>query len=79
MRPVRAAVNHPESMTRRFGSMGWIASMAMDTAEQYSAAGSGPVAHDDLVGRLNDLAKLREKGVLSQAEFEIAKSRLLGG
>jgi hypothetical protein len=51
----------------------------MDTAEQYSTAGSGPVAHDDLVGRLNNLAKLREKGVLSQAEFEIAKSRLLGG
>ena len=48
-------------------------------AEQYSATGSRPAARDDLVGRLDDLAGLREKGVLSQAEFEKAKSRLLGG
>ncbi|HEY6309233.1 MAG TPA: SHOCT domain-containing protein [Streptosporangiaceae bacterium] len=47
-------------------------------AEQYSTHASRPVIHDDLVSRLDDLATLREKGVLSQAEFETAKSRLLG-
>ena len=50
-----------------------------DTAEQYSTTGSRPAGRDDLVSRLDDLARLREKGVLSQAEFETAKSRLLGG
>jgi uncharacterized membrane-anchored protein len=51
-------------------------------AEQYSTLGSrsqGPAPRDDLVSRLDDLARLREKGVISQAEFETAKSRLLGG
>ena len=36
-------------------------------------------AGDDLVSQLDDLAKLRERGVLSTKEFEAAKSRLLGG
>jgi len=30
------------------------------------------------VSQLDDLAKLREAGVLSAEEFEVAKSRLLG-
>jgi len=55
------------------------AAEAERAAEQYSATGSRPAARDDLVSRLDDLARLREKGVLSQAEFERAKSRLLGG
>jgi len=54
------------------------AAEAERAAEQYSTHGSRPAARDDLVSRLDDLAKLREKGVLSQAEFETAKSRLLG-
>ena len=54
------------------------AAEAERAAEQYST-GSRPAASDDLVSRLDDLARLREKGVLSQAEFETAKSRLLGG
>jgi Short C-terminal domain len=33
---------------------------------------------DDMAGQLADLAMLRESGALSQAEFERAKSRLLG-
>jgi uncharacterized membrane protein len=53
------------------------AAAAERAAEQYSTH-AAPVIHDDLVGRLDDLATLREKGVLSQAEFETAKSRLLG-
>ena len=55
------------------------AAEAERAAEQYSATGSRPAASDDLVSRLDDLGRLREKGVLSQAEFERAKSRLLGG
>jgi uncharacterized membrane protein len=54
------------------------AAAAERAAEQYSTHASRPVIHDDLVSRLDDLATLREKGVLSQAEFETAKSRLLG-
>jgi uncharacterized membrane protein len=54
------------------------AAAAERAAEQYSTHASQPVIHDDLVSRLDDLATLREKGVLSQAEFETAKSRLLG-
>lgn len=54
------------------------AAAAERAAEQYSTHATPPVIHDDLVGRLDDLATLREKGVLSQAEFETAKSRLLG-
>jgi uncharacterized membrane protein len=54
------------------------AAAAERAAEQYSTHAGPPVIHDDLVGRLDDLATLREKGVLSQAEFETAKSRLLG-
>jgi uncharacterized membrane protein len=55
------------------------AAEAERAAEQYSTTGSRAAASDDLVSRLDDLARLREKGVLSQAEFETAKSRLLGG
>jgi hypothetical protein len=46
-------------------------------AERYSTPGSYPASHDDLVSRLADLARLRESGALSAAEFEAAKARLL--
>jgi len=58
------------------------AAEAERAAEQYSTMsswGNRPAPRDDLVSRLDDLAKLRESGVLSQAEFETAKSRLLAG
>ena len=55
------------------------AAEAERAAEQYSTFGSRPAARDDIVSRLEDLARLRDKGVLSQAEFETAKSRLLAG
>jgi hypothetical protein len=45
-------------------------------ADRYSALGSRP-ADDDLVSRLAGLARLRESGALSAAEFEAAKARLL--
>jgi len=46
-------------------------------AERYATVGSHPAAHDDLVSQLVDLARLRESGALSAAEFEAAKARLL--
>jgi len=46
-------------------------------AERYATVGSHPAAHDDLVSQLADLARLRESGALSAAEFEAAKARLL--
>jgi len=54
------------------------AEAAERAAERYSAVRPRP-AGGDLVSQLDDLAKLREAGVLSAAEFEAAKSRLLGG
>jgi hypothetical protein len=46
-------------------------------AERFATLGSDPAVHDDLVSRLADLARLRESGALSAAEFEAAKARLL--
>jgi len=54
------------------------AAAAERAAERYSSFRPRS-AGDDLVSQLDDLAKLRESGVLSTEEFEAAKSRLLGG
>ncbi len=55
------------------------AAAAERAAERYSTVRRPSAAGgDDLAGQLADLAKLRESGALSQAEFERAKSRLLG-
>jgi uncharacterized membrane protein len=54
------------------------AAAAEQAAERYSSFRPRP-AGDDLASQLDGLAKLREAGVLSAAEFEAAKSRLLGG
>lgn len=54
------------------------AAAAERAAEQYSAFRSAP-GGADLVSRLDDLARMRESGVLSAAEFETAKARLLAG
>jgi hypothetical protein len=48
-------------------------------AEQYSTLSPQPTPRDDLASQLDDLAQLRDEGALTQAEFEAAKSRLLGG
>lgn len=49
-------------------------------AEQYSTMRPRPsaAAGDDLSSRLAELARLRDSGALSEAEFEAAKSGLLG-
>ena len=54
------------------------AAAAERAAEQYSAGGPRR-SGSDLASQLIDLARLREAGVLSAAEFETAKSSLLDG
>ena len=39
---------------------------------------AAPPAGQDLTGQLAELAKLKEQGVLSEAEFAAAKQKLLG-
>jgi uncharacterized membrane protein len=55
------------------------AAAAERAAEQYSTFGSRPAGGDSLASQLGDLAKLRDSGALSAAEFESAKSKLIGG
>jgi Family of unknown function (DUF6325)/Short C-terminal domain len=55
------------------------AAAAERAAERYSSLGPQAAAGgDDLASQLADLARLRESGALSAAEFESAKARLLG-
>ncbi|MHA6628497.1 SHOCT domain-containing protein [Pseudonocardia sichuanensis] len=42
-------------------------------------AQAAPPAGDDLVARLESLARLRDSGALSEEEFQAAKGRLLQG
>ncbi|HEY2488580.1 MAG TPA: SHOCT domain-containing protein [Streptosporangiaceae bacterium] len=58
------------------------AAAAERAAQQYARLGPVPpqpaAGQDDVVSRLDDLARLRDAGVLSAAEFEAAKGKLLG-
>jgi len=58
------------------------AAAAERAAQQYSTFGPraprSAGGQDDLVSRLDDLARLRDAGVLSAAEYEAAKGKLLG-
>ena len=70
--PEQQAVAESEAAVRQAE-----AEAAERDAERYATLGSSPAAHDDLVSQLADLARLRESGSLSQAEYEAAKARLL--
>jgi hypothetical protein len=58
------------------------AAAAEQAAQQYSTFGprapQPAQGRDDVVSRLDDLAKLRDAGVLSETEYEAAKGKLLG-
>ena len=45
---------------------------------QAAAPAPAPAAQEDLVGKINQLAQLRDAGVLSDEEFSAAKGKLLG-
>lgn len=55
----------------------------MVSMQAVQAAGAVPAASaasgDDLMARLNQLAEMRASGILTDAEFEAAKARILGG
>ena len=70
--PEQQAVAESEAAVRQAE-----AEAAERDAERYATLGSSPAAHDDLVSRLADLARLRDSGALSAAEFDAAKARLL--
>lgn len=53
------------------------AAAAEQAAERYATLGSPQAVGDDPVSQLAYLARLRESGALSEAEFETAKARLL--
>ena len=44
----------------------------------HPAAAPAAAGGDDLVSKLNELAQLKAQGILSEAEFEAAKAKLLG-
>jgi len=51
-----------------------------DAMEQYKMAKSSPAQHsedDDMISKLERLAVLKEKGILSQEEFDQQKSKIL--
>lgn len=43
-----------------------------------STSGGSGVSANDLIGQLQQLAQLRDAGVLTETEFEVQKQRLLG-
>jgi hypothetical protein len=52
---------------------------ARDDAQQAPApAPSGAAGSDDVIAQLKDLGDLKAQGVLSEAEFEAQKRRILG-
>ena len=51
----------------------------LDAIQSQESAAALGVAPEDLVAQLKQLADLRAAGVLSDAEFEQAKARVLGG
>jgi hypothetical protein len=58
---------------RRWGEQG--------AADQYYAEEPAPAApaHDDTLERLKELGELKASGVLTEAEFEAQKAKILAG
>jgi hypothetical protein len=55
------------------------AQQAMVAAAPAAAAPAAPAGGVDLAGQLQQLAALKAQGILSDAEFEAAKAKLLAG
>ena len=47
-------------------------------AQQATMAPAAAPAGDDLITKLNELAQLKDQGILSEEEFAAAKAKLLG-
>lgn len=50
---------------------------AQNAAAQYAAPAAAPAGTDDLIAKLQQLASLKDSGVLSETEFAAAKQKLL--
>ena len=48
-------------------------------AQQAQAASPAPAGGDDTVAQLQQLAQLKEQGILTEEEFAAQKARVLGG
>lgn len=46
--------------------------------EQYAQQAPAPMSTDDQVAQLQQLAQLKEQGILTQAEFDAKKQQILG-
>ncbi|MGH2533516.1 MAG: SHOCT domain-containing protein [Thermomicrobiales bacterium] len=55
-----------------------MASMQAQEAQAAMPATAGPTTGDDLIARIQQLARLKDAGALSDTEFEAAKAKLLG-
>lgn len=51
---------------------------AQQAAAQYAPASPQAAPEDDMIAKLQQLASLRDSGVLSDAEFASAKQKILG-
>jgi hypothetical protein len=56
----------------------WAAADQAAVAQPAPTPPTPPAAVDDVLARLERLGKLRESGVLTEAEFSAQKARLLG-
>ena len=52
--------------------------MAAMQAQQATAAAGVPAAGGDIMGQLQQLAQMKDAGLLTDAEFQAAKAKLLG-
>jgi hypothetical protein len=50
-----------------------------DATEQYSEQPSAPPSADDRLQQLKELGELKSSGVLTEAEFEEQKAKILAG
>jgi hypothetical protein len=46
---------------------------------QYAEAAPAPPAPDDMVAKIQQLATLRDQGILTEEEFSAAKAKLISG
>jgi hypothetical protein len=56
-----------------------MAPAAPAAAPAYAAPAAAPAGGVDIAGQLQQLATLKAQGILSDAEFEAAKAKILGG
>jgi predicted Zn-dependent peptidase len=59
-------------------AVGAVAANRNNAAQQPEEPAVAPVAQDDMSAQLEQLAKLKEEGILTQEEFDAKKKQILG-